>query len=47
MKKKIFIILLFIFIVLFNLFIVPNNMDELWNYGFSLAIRFGVLFIHY
>ena len=34
-------VFLFIFIVLFNIFLVPNNMDEVWNYGFSLAIRMG------
>ena len=34
-------ILLFIFIVLFNLLLVPNNLDEVWNYGFSYAIRIG------
>ena len=41
MKKILFITFVFIFVVLFNIFIVPNNMDELWNYGFSLAIRMG------
>ena len=41
MKKILFFTFIFIFIFLFNLFLVPNNMDELWNYGFSLAIRMG------
>lgn len=41
MKKILFFTFVFIFIILFNLFLVPNNMDELWNYGFSLAIRMG------
>ena len=34
-------IFLFIFIILFNLLLVPNNLDEVWNYGFSYAIRLG------
>lgn len=41
MKRILFFMFIFIFIVLFNLFLVPNNMDEIWNYGFSLAIRMG------
>ena len=39
--KYIYLIVLFIFIILFNLLFVPNNLDEIWNYGFSYAIRIG------
>jgi len=40
--KKLFpFIILYIVIFLFNVFLVDNNMDEIWNYGFSLAIRMG------
>ncbi len=41
LKKIIPYIFLFIFIILVNMFLVHNNMDEIWNYGFSLAIRMG------
>ena len=34
-------ILLFFIILLVNLLLIPNNMDEIWNYGFSYAIRLG------
>lgn len=34
-------ILLFLIILLVNLLLIPNNMDEIWNYGFSYAIRLG------
>ena len=41
MKKALFYIMLFFLFLFLLLFIVPNNMDELWNYGFSYAIRIG------
>ena len=41
MKNKFLFIILFIFIILFNLLLIPNNLDEVWNYGFSYAIRIG------
>ncbi len=42
-KYKIIIscIILFFIILLVNLLLIPNNMDEIWNYGFSYAIRLG------
>ena len=39
--KVISFLILFIFILVFNLVFVPNNLDEIWNYGFSYAIRLG------
>ena len=41
MKKWGTIIFLFFFIIIFNLQFIPNNLDEIWNYGFSYAIRLG------
>ncbi|MBR3211276.1 MAG: hypothetical protein IKF71_05020 [Bacilli bacterium] len=41
MKKYGKILLLYIFVVVFNLLFIPNNLDEIWNYGFSYAIRLG------
>lgn len=41
--KKIFLILLLLFILLliFNLFLYPITLDEIWNYGFSYNILNG------
>ena len=44
MKRHISIIkyiIIFLIILFVNLLLVPNNMDEVWNYGFSYAIRIG------
>ena len=41
MKKWSTILFLFFFIIIFNLQFIPNNLDEIWNYGFSYAIRLG------
>lgn len=42
MRKKILLgILLFILLFVFNLFIYPITLDEIWNYGFSYNILNG------
>lgn len=40
-KKYFKYFLVFIFILLFNMFLNPINLDEIWNYGFSYAISRG------
>ena len=39
--KFLLFFLFFLFIIIFNLLFVINNLDEIWNYGFSYAIRLG------
>ena len=42
MRKKILLgLLLFILLLVFNLFIYPITLDEIWNYGFSYNILNG------
>ena len=41
LKRFIPYFILFISICIVNLLFITNNMDEVWNYGFSYAIRLG------
>lgn len=41
MKKYYKLIFLYGLIVAFNMLWIPNNLDEIWNYGFSYALRLG------
>ena len=46
MKKYKYIlkyIILFIAILIFNMLIVPTDLDEIWSYGFSISMRNGLV----
>lgn len=47
MNKKLGLILIFVFIALyilaFNLIIIPISIDEIWNYGFAYNISLGLV----
>ena len=42
-KSLILIIFLFLLFLLFNLTLLPTNLDEIWNYGFSHNLYSGLI----
>lgn len=42
-KKFILIIFLFLLFLIFNLILLPTNLDEIWNYGFSHNLYSGLI----
>ena len=46
MKKYKFLIkyiVIFLIILVFNMLIVPTDLDEIWSYGFSISMRNGLV----
>ena len=42
-KSLVLIIFLFLLFLLFNLILLPTNLDEIWNYGFSHNLYSGLI----